>query len=50
MQVMFAISAGKELIIWLFACLVLLYKPSYCLCYFPVWCLWQDVKFDCIGS
>ena len=28
MQVMSAISTGKELTIWLFACLVLLYNPT----------------------
>ena len=36
------LSAGKELTSWLSAaCAVLLYT-------FPVWCLEQDVEFDCI--
>ena len=26
------------------------FMPSFCLCSFPVWCLGQDVEFDCIGG
>ena len=29
---------------------VLFYPRLNCKCPFPVWCLGQDVEFDCIGS
>ena len=40
-----------ELSAWLFTCAVFVLVPSLnCRCPFPVWCLGQDVEFDCIGS
>ena len=41
-------SAGKELSSGLSACFILC--SLNCLYSFPVWCLGQDVAFDCIGS
>ena len=40
--------AEKELISWLSALAVFFYAgPLNCLCSFPVWCLQNDVEFDC---
>ena len=38
-------SVEKELSPVIFTCVVFILVPS-----FPVWCLGQDVEFDCIGS
>ena len=43
-------SIGKELSLWLVTCAVLSWCRLNCRCPFPVWCLGQDVEFDCIGS
>ena len=42
-------AAGKELSSWLSAGAVLLYAVLI-LYSFPVWCLGQDVEFDCTDS
>ena len=41
---------GKELSPLLFTCAVFISCRLNCRCPFPVWCLGQDVEFDCIGS
>ena len=44
-------SAGKELLSsWLSALAILILCHLNCMCSFPVWCLGQDVVFDCVGS
>ena len=43
-------SAGKELSSWLSARAVFILYCLNCMCSFPVWCLRQDVEFDCVGS
>ena len=43
-------SVGKELSLWLFTCAVFILCHLNCRCPFPVWCLGQDVEFDCICS
>ena len=42
--------ALKELSSWLSAHAVLVLCRLNCMCPFPIWCLGQDVEFDCIGS
>ena len=41
-------SAGKELTSWLSTYAVLCRLKS--VCFFPIWCLGQDVAFGCINS
>ena len=43
-------SAGKELSSWISAVAVLISCSLKGMCSFPIWCLGQDVEFDCIGS
>ena len=42
---------GKELSLSLFTCAFFYFSAVLTVDVpFPVWCLWQDVEFDCIGS
>ena len=41
---------GKELCSWLSTLAVFILCCLNCMCPFPIWCLGQDVEFDCIGS
>ena len=43
-------SVGKELSPWFFTCAVFILVRLNCRCPLPVWCLGQDVEFDCICS
>ena len=45
-------SVGKELSPWLFTCAVFILCRLHCTsnAVFPIWCLGQDVEFDCICS